>query len=89
MNAELSPAPRRHLCLRYFAVLREQAGLEEEERETVATTPAELYAELLTEKSFTLEQAVLRVAVNGDFVAFDSTLADGDEVVFIPPVAGG
>lgn len=79
----------KRLRLRYFAVLREQAGRGEEERQTAAATPAELYAELRTEKSFTLEQAVLRVAVNGDFVEFDSVLADGDEVVFIPPVAGG
>ena len=89
MNAEFSHDVRRRLRLRYFAVLREQAGRAEEERESCAATPAELYAELKAEKTFTLEPDALRVAVNGDFVAFDSPLADGDEVVFIPPVAGG
>jgi len=32
---------------------------------------------------------MLKVAVNEEFAAWDRPLADGDRVVFIPPVAGG
>jgi len=32
---------------------------------------------------------MLKVAVNEEFAAWDRELADGDRVVFIPPVAGG
>jgi molybdopterin converting factor small subunit len=32
---------------------------------------------------------LLRVAVNGEFGDWEQPLAEGDAVVFIPPVAGG
>jgi sulfur-carrier protein len=73
----------------YFAILREQRGLNEESLSTEARTPGELYAELLTRHGFTLGSRFVRVAVNEEFVAMDKPLADGDEVIFIPPVAGG
>lgn len=31
----------------------------------------------------------MRVAVNCNYVSYDTTLAEGDEVALIPPVAGG
>ena len=31
----------------------------------------------------------LKVAVNAEFTGWSRPIADGDEVVFIPPVAGG
>lgn len=75
--------------LRYYALLREQAGRQAETVETAAPTPAALYAELAARHGFHLPQAQLRVAVNAAFADWSSPLADGDEVVFIPPVAGG
>jgi molybdopterin converting factor subunit 1 len=77
------------LRLRYYALLREQAGLEEEFVETSAGDAAQLYDELVTRYGFKLERAQLRVAVNSEFSDWSRPLADGDEVVFIPPVAGG
>ena len=32
---------------------------------------------------------VIRAAVNQDYVPFDHPVADGDEIAFFPPVAGG
>ena len=75
--------------LRYFALLREQAGRQAETIETEAQTPQALYAELATRHGFRLSQAQLKVAINASFTDWTSPLADGDEVVFIPPVAGG
>ena len=77
------------LRLRYFAVLRESAGRAEETVDTRAATPAALYAELAARHRFTLARGQLKVAVNSAFADWDRTLGDGDEVVFIPPVAGG
>lgn len=77
------------LRLRYYASLREAAGRGDESLDTQATTPAALYAELAARHGFRLSQAQLQVAVNAAFSAWDRPLADGDEVVFIPPVAGG
>jgi molybdopterin converting factor small subunit len=75
--------------LQYYALLREQAGRQSETVETDAATPALLYAELARRHGFRLPASQLRVAVNAAFSGWDQALADGDEVVFIPPVAGG
>jgi len=76
------------ITVRYFASLREQAGLEREDvpHESRLQT---LYAALAEKHAFRMGQHQLRVAVNGDFVDWSRPLADGDEVVFIPPVSGG
>jgi molybdopterin-guanine dinucleotide biosynthesis protein A len=85
---QLDPAVR-SVSVQYFAILREQAGRSEERLSTTARTPRELYAELRGRHPFTLEPAVLRVAVNAEFCDWEQPLAAGDTVVFIPPVAGG
>ena len=84
-----SPATLRRLRVRYFAVLREQAGRSTEELETQAATPGELYEELRRRRGLTVAPEFLRVAVNDEFGDWRSLLADGDTVVFLPPVAGG
>jgi molybdopterin converting factor subunit 1 len=83
------PRPQRTIRVVYYAILREQAGRHDETLRTGACTPAELYGELSARHGFSLGTAQLRAAINGDFASFDSALAEGDEVVFIPPVAGG
>jgi molybdopterin-guanine dinucleotide biosynthesis protein A len=79
----------RRLNVRYFAVLREQAGRSTEQLETRASTPRELYDELRHRRGLTLAPEFLRVAVNDEFGDWRSPLSDGDTVVFLPPVAGG
>jgi molybdopterin-guanine dinucleotide biosynthesis protein A len=92
-GAPAAPAPaasaRRRLKVRYFAVLREQAGRSTEELETQAGTPRQLYDELRRLRGLTLAPEFLRVAVNDEFGDWRSPLSDGDTVVFLPPVAGG
>lgn len=80
---------RRSIRVQYYALLREEAGRSEETLTTAATTPRELFEELKARHPFTLPPALLRVAINEDFGDWSQTLADGDRVVFIPPVAGG
>ena len=77
------------ISTQYFAILREQRGLAHEKLQTSATTPGGLYSELKEKHGFTLPVDRIRAAINGEFVASDGPLSDGDEVVFIPPVAGG
>jgi molybdenum cofactor guanylyltransferase len=79
----------RRLNVRYFAMLREQAGRGFEELRTQAATPADLYEELRQRHGLTLKAESLRVAVNDEFGEWSAPLADGDTVVFLPPVAGG
>ena len=75
--------------VQYYALFREQAGRSEESFRTTATTPAALYAELQSRHPFKLAPEQLKVAINTDFRDWSAPLADGDTVVFIPPVAGG
>jgi molybdopterin converting factor subunit 1 len=75
--------------VRYFAVLREQRGLDEETVATGASTAAELYEELRALHRFTLAAARLRVAVNDEFAPWATAVRDGDALAFLPPVAGG
>jgi sulfur-carrier protein len=75
--------------VQYFAALREQAGRAGETLATGSGTAAELYDELRTRHGLGLPRSMLKVAVNEEFAAWDRPLADGDRVVFIPPVAGG
>jgi molybdopterin converting factor small subunit len=77
------------LKIHYYALMREQAGRSEETLETSAGTPAALYGELVDRYGFTLMREQLKVAVNSEFSDWGRTLAAGDAVVFIPPVAGG
>jgi sulfur-carrier protein len=79
----------KHLHVQYFAVLREQAKRSEETLATGAADPAELYEQVRATHGFTLPRAMLRVAVNDEFRDWHTPLANGDRVVFIPPVAGG
>ncbi len=75
--------------LLYFASLADRAGCSEETRQTTASNPRDLYAEVARAHAFALAPERVRVAVNGALSSWEHALADGDEVVFLPPVSGG
>jgi len=79
----------RQINVQYYALLREQAGRSSESLVTNAATPRDLYQELKGRYPFSLAPEMLRVAVNSEFGDWEQRLAEGDSVVFIPPVAGG
>lgn len=79
----------RRVRVQYYALLREQAGRRDEAITTTARDPMELYGELKQRYGFSLSPHTLRVAVNGEFAAWEQPLEGDDCVVFIPPVAGG
>ncbi|MBX3697473.1 MAG: MoaD/ThiS family protein [Dokdonella sp.] len=75
--------------LLYFASLADRAGCAGETVQSDATGLSALYDELRVRHGFAMDPARLRVAVNGQIVDWSHALADGDEVVFLPPVSGG
>jgi molybdopterin synthase sulfur carrier subunit len=75
--------------LQYFAILKDKRGIASETLETEASNPLELYEHLQSLHGFPLSAKNLRVAINGDFSRMDHPLRENDEVVYIPPVAGG
>ena len=79
----------------YFAWLKEKAGRGEEQ----VTPPADV-ADVASLIAWLKKQgpghaaafadlAVVRVAVNQEYVRLDHPVAAGDEVAFFPPVTGG
>ena len=82
-------AAPRPVQVRFFAVLREQAGQSVLDLTTAAATPTELYRELQASHALTFPAALLRVSINERYVTMETPLGAGDRVVFIPPVAGG
>ncbi|MFT5387727.1 MAG: molybdopterin converting factor subunit 1 [Lysobacterales bacterium] len=73
----------------YYAIFREQAGKSNETFTTLSGNAEELYHELATKYKFSLSDDIVRVSINNEYVSFNAHLNDGDEVIFIPPVAGG
>jgi len=79
----------------YFAWLRSKTGIAEEDispPETVATVGQLI--DWLKEKgegyqAAFADLAVVRVAVNQEYVDFDHPVKAGDEVAMFPPVTGG
>ena len=88
-NSRTRDTGDKRIKVQYYAILREQAGRSDESVVTGAHTPRDLYNELKSRYPFSLAPEMLRVAVNAEFGEWGQRLADGDSVVFIPPVAGG
>ena len=78
------------IIVRYFAILRDFSGKNEE---TISIEPGinagEIYLRLAKAYGFPLALTDLRVAVNDEFTSASHPLQDRDILVFIPPVAGG
>lgn len=72
----------------YFASLRDAAGVASETLPLPASLPV-LYEALRARHGFALARERLRVAMDGEFVAWDTPPREGAEVAFIPPVSGG
>lgn len=75
--------------IRYFAILKEEAGIAQEAFTTQADSLEGLYQELKQRFKLSLPSTSVRAAVNDTFVEMDSALEDGAQIVFVPPVAGG
>lgn len=79
----------RSVRIRYFAAFRDATGLGEEAVDTEAGTLAELFEERVGVHAGLQPELQAKVAVNDVLVDWDEGFADGDEVLFFPPVAGG
>ena len=77
------------VTVQYFAILKDESGCDEEQVTTSASTALDLFEELRLRHGFSFDTTGLKVVVNEEFRGWDHPIADGDTVVFIPPVAGG
>jgi molybdopterin converting factor subunit 1 len=77
------------LRVSYFAAFREAAGVSSERVESGAATATALFAECAERHPGLQRYTASLVAINEEMTGWDAALADGDEVLFFPPVAGG
>lgn len=77
------------ITIHYYAILREQRGLDEETVEVHSSDLRHLYRRLHDAFAFSPEEGHVRPAINDEFCEWTRPIADGDRVVFVPPVAGG
>lgn len=79
----------KEITVRYFAQLKEIAAVDTEPWTTASVTPSGVYEELKAKYKFPHKQKQLMVAIDDDFADWATPIKAGDELVFIPPVAGG
>lgn len=77
------------IYITYYAGLREQRGATRETIEVTSTSLRDLYRALTRSYRFSYAEEQIRPAVNDQLSPWDRPLVDGDQVVFISPVAGG
>ena len=77
--------------LLYFASFRDAAGRAEQPRDLPeGTRVAELWERVAAEiPHLAAFPAMPPAAVNHEYVGGETVLHDGDEIAFLPPVAGG
>lgn len=75
--------------VRYFALLREEAGIEAETLTMAPGNLSDLYKHLQERYKFSLPLDAVRAAVDNRFCSWQTNLCQGAEIVFVPPVAGG
>lgn len=77
--------------MRLFAALREEAGRSELELELPAGSTADdaWRALVALHPALARRRSHIAPSVNRQYADFAAGLAEGDEVVFIPPVSGG
>ncbi len=77
--------------VRFFAALREEVGQERLDLDVAeAATPEDVWQQLVGDHPRIADRRQsLSAAVNRRYASFSSALAEGDEIVFIPPVSGG
>ena len=79
------------VTVRLFARLRDLAGTGELVRDVTApATVNSVWQTLITEMpALQAYERTMSVAVNADYAKMSATVAEGDEVAFLPPVSGG
>ncbi len=80
-----------NIRIRYFASIREIIGQSEETLTVPPETSITGVRDLLLVRNPQLQPILARsvCAVNRRYVAVDTVLNEGDELVFIPPTGGG
>lgn len=77
------------ITVRYFAMFREHAGLDQETVTVDALTASDVFEQLKDRHGSSEPLGHCKVAINDEMADWDSVVEDGDTILLFPPVAGG
>ena len=77
------------IVVEYCGILREDAGMADEEVRTESATAAGLWEELRMSRGLSLDLNAVRIAINDEFQPWNHPLANQDKLTLFPPFAGG
>ena len=77
------------ITVRYFAMFREHAGMDEETLTIDAKVAADVFRATQDRHGSAEPSGHCKVAINDVMAGWDSPINDGDIVLLFPPVAGG
>ena len=77
------------ITVRYFAMFREHAGLDEETLSLDAVTAVDVFRATKNRHGSDEPSGHCKVAINDVMADWDTVVNDGDTVLLFPPVAGG
>lgn len=78
-----------NLEILFFGKLKETWNTKKLTIQTSSNNIEDLYTELLTKASEVPHKASIKVAINDEFVNWDSQFKDNDSIAFLPPASGG
>lgn len=77
------------ITVRYFAMFRERAGVDEETLTLDAKTAGDVFDSTKSRHGSAEPSGHCKVAINDEMADWSSPVQDGDTVLLFPPVAGG
>lgn len=79
----------KEIVVEYFAKLSQEAGMNSETLRTSTATLAGLWEEVRLRHHFTLDLPHIKPALDNEFADWETPLASGQTIAFMPPFAGG
>ena len=80
---------KKQVTLRYFALVGARRGTQTEAYETEAGTARQLLHDIQARGQIPLTTNIVKAAINDEFVDWDATIKDGDQITLLPPFSGG
>ena len=80
---------KKSITVRYFAIFREYAGLDEEVVTLEAEPASDVFQQLKDRHGLSEPLGHCKVAINDEMADWNSIINDGDIILLFPPVSGG